>query len=123
MASVLYHMDSTVTVDVLPEHAYVTGQTTVALRILKRRQYPDNRFSDLWNIPQIARVWDFTASGYPKNVSIQDALYFGHTLIGASYARSSSVEAGPVLVGPTCDCGIVRPGSGFKWLEQNRDAR
>src|SRR5437773_2426507 len=123
MKKVAYHRRATITVEPLAEKPYIAGQTAVILRILRPCQYPDNRFSDLWGDVQIARAWNAFAPGYPGNVSVQDALFLAHTFIRASAERMHFVTNDPALVGPTCDCALLRNGSGFQWLEKSRDTR
>jgi hypothetical protein len=109
--------------DEIPGRPYITGQTQVVLRILKRKEAPDVRFADLWNDATIARVLNFTAIGYPDNITVDDALFVAHTLIRASIERMHFVTSDPNLVGPTCDCALIRDEVGFEWLEKGFDVR
>ena len=120
---IVYRLGGTVTVSPLPERPYITGETAVALRILRPQMYPDQRFSDLWGNAQIYRAWNFGVGGYPANVSADDALFLAHTFIRASNERMHLIVDGPNLVGPTCDCAVLSNASGFRWLERNRDTR
>jgi len=123
MKTVEYRLGGTVTVSSLPAHPYITGETAVALRILRPQFYSDQRFSDLWGNAQIYRAWNFGAEGYPANVSLDDALFLAHTFIRASNERMHLIVDGPNLVGPTCDCGLLSKASDFRWLERDRDTR
>jgi hypothetical protein len=105
---------------------YIAGETEVTLRILRGPQYPgypDARFSDLYALREIARVWAFSAPEYPRNVTVHDALIFSHTFIRATAERTHLLKAGPELVGPTCDCALMKNHSGFLWLQRDSDTR
>ncbi len=123
---VLYRLDGTVTQAYLPIRPYIAGETAVSLRILRPQQFPgfpDPRFSDLYALDQIARVWNFSAPTYPGNVTVEDALVFSHTFIRASSERMALLQDGPNLVGPTCDCMLMKKRTGFQWLQRNVDTR
>jgi hypothetical protein len=119
---VRYHIDGAVEADDMPRRPYITGETQVVRRILKPRQYLDARFADLLNNAMV-RVFNFAAIGYPENITVDDALFVAHTLIRASFERMHLVTSDPNLVGPTCDCALVRDGVGFEWLEKGFDVR
>jgi hypothetical protein len=117
-----YHLGGAVTEQSLPQEPYITGQTDVVLRVLKSKQFPDTRFSDLMGIVQIERAWNHSAAGYPENVAVQDALFSSYTLIRASAERMHLLNK-PQMVGSTCDCALIGKPSGFSWLKRNFDTR
>jgi len=121
---VKYHQDGKVTVEPGFQAVYITGQTQVVRRILTPRQLVDDGFDDLRNgSTEIARALNLKAAGYPTNVSVDDALVLAHTYILASSERMHLVSSEIPLVGPVCDCAIVRKGSGFEWLQRSVDTR
>jgi len=120
---ILYRLGGQTRVTSLSETPYIAGQTAVALRILRPTQLSDNRFSDLRGDANIARAWRSSAPGYPRDVTVEDALILGYTFIRASAERMQFISNDPNLVGPICDCAIVRKGSGFRWLHRMVDTR
>lgn len=118
-----YHITGKSTIEDSSGTPFVTGQTGVALRILRPREPYDARFSDLWGDQRIARVWLQGTSKYPTQPSVNDALYFAHTFIRATNERAKYLSNGPSMVGQTCDCAIIQPKAGVRWLEHSFDVR
>lgn len=116
-----FHTDGQVTLDEFSGKQFVTGQTDVTLRIIRPQQFADVRFSDLLGDPRIGRVWLQGTPGYPTKPSVEDVLYFSHLLIKATHERSTYLSNSPVMVGSTCDCAIVEPETGIRWLEESHD--
>jgi hypothetical protein len=120
---ILYHLDGTTELKTLPKKPYISGQTDVALSVLRPGQVPDARFSDLRGLHEIGLVWHDAAPEYPMNVTVHDALVFAHTFIRASSERMHLLNSGPELVGPTCDCVLMKKYSGIQWLQRAVDTR
>jgi len=120
---VRYHLGGQITVESGPQAVYINGQTQVVKRIFTPQQLTDDGFADLRGHAEIARTLNLAAPGNPSNVSVDDAIVLAHTFIRAISERMHLVSKEPTLVGPVCDCAIVRKGSGSTWLQRSVDTR
>ncbi len=93
------------------------GQTEVATEL---KSGTDKRFDDLRRDPEIRRFYDLAD---PSRVSVNQGLHFAKLMIRVSHERHGLLPSGTrLLVGPTCNCLLMAPRKGVRWLGRNMRA-